>query len=263
MTTVDNVLERLGNAFQLLAMRVGNVWHDVTAPEYQLYWLFLVGFVAVGTLVYLLTPPDGVRRSLGGWLGYLFPRGVYLHPSARVDYLLFLVNRLVALETLLIPGLVASVEVAVMRWMEGHFGAPAPLWDVGSVGSLLAFTFVSALVFDFAAYANHALHHFVPVLWEIHKVHHTAEVLTPITLYRNHPLYAVAVILMRAVIVAPFLGVAAFQLLTGSILDRAGPVGGGYPLSGFRSAFSLCLAAALVCLVMTLFVRSKRRVLTG
>ena len=62
---------------------------------------------------------------------------------------------------------------------------------------------------------------------------------------------------------APFLGVAAFQLLTGTILDRAGPVGGGYPLSGFRSAFSLCLAAALVCLVMTLFVRSKRRVLTG
>jgi sugar phosphate permease len=36
---------------------------------------------------------------------------------------------------------------------------------------------------------------------------------------------------------APFLGVAAFQVLTGAILDQSSRVGDLYPLSGFRNAF--------------------------
>jgi sterol desaturase/sphingolipid hydroxylase (fatty acid hydroxylase superfamily) len=32
------------------------------------------------------------------------------------------------------------------------------------------------------------LQHTSPWLWELHKVHHSAEVLTPITVYRTHPL---------------------------------------------------------------------------
>ncbi len=57
---------------------------------------------------------------------------------------------------------------------------------------------------------------------------------------------------------APFLGVAAFQLVTGSILDRAGRVDDLYALAGFQRAFSLCLAAIGVCLVLSFFIRSKR-----
>lgn len=56
---------------------------------------------------------------------------------------------------------------------------------------------------------------------------------------------------------APFLGVAVFQVLTGNILDRAGQSDGLYPLAGFKSAFAVCLAAAVVCLVLSLFVKSK------
>jgi MFS family permease len=56
---------------------------------------------------------------------------------------------------------------------------------------------------------------------------------------------------------APFLGVAAFQVLTGRIIDRAGRIGELYPLSGFKSAFSICLAGAAVCLVLSLFIKAK------
>ena len=55
---------------------------------------------------------------------------------------------------------------------------------------------------------------------------------------------------------APFLGVAAFQVLTGNIIDQAGQVGEPYSLSGFESAFSACLAGALVCLVLSFFIKS-------
>jgi len=54
---------------------------------------------------------------------------------------------------------------------------------------------------------------------------------------------------------APFLGVAAFQVLTGAILDRAGRVGDLYPLSGFRNAFLACLFAIVICLVLSFCLR--------
>lgn len=56
---------------------------------------------------------------------------------------------------------------------------------------------------------------------------------------------------------APFLGVAAFQVLTGNIIDRAAGVGNPYTLSGFQSAFGICLAGALVCLVLSLLIKAK------
>ena len=40
---------------------------------------------------------------------------------------------------------------------------------------------------DFTRYWLHRFLHTVPFLWEFHKVHHSAKVLTPITFYRVHP----------------------------------------------------------------------------
>ena len=54
---------------------------------------------------------------------------------------------------------------------------------------------------------------------------------------------------------APFLGVAAFQVLTCAILDRAGRVGDLYPLSGFRNAFLVCLFVIVICLVLSFCLR--------
>jgi MFS family permease len=58
---------------------------------------------------------------------------------------------------------------------------------------------------------------------------------------------------------APFIGVAAFQVLTGAILDRAGRVGDLYPVSGFRNAFLLCLFGIALCLALSLRLRSFKK----
>ncbi len=57
---------------------------------------------------------------------------------------------------------------------------------------------------------------------------------------------------------APFLGVAAFQVLTGAVLDRAGRVGDLYPLSGFQNAFLLCLLGIVICLVLAFYLRRSK-----
>ena len=43
------------------------------------------------------------------------------------------------------------------------------------------------LAYELGYWFNHWLSHKVPLLWEFHKVHHNAEVLTPLTNFRVHP----------------------------------------------------------------------------
>ena len=50
-------------------------------------------------------------------------------------------------------------------------------------------TLMLFLAYELGYWFNHWLSHKVPVLWEFHKVHHTAEVLTPLTNFRVHPVY--------------------------------------------------------------------------
>ncbi len=49
-------------------------------------------------------------------------------------------------------------------------------------------TVILFLAYEFGYWLDHFLKHRIPALWELHKVHHTAEVLTPVTSFRMHPL---------------------------------------------------------------------------
>jgi sterol desaturase/sphingolipid hydroxylase (fatty acid hydroxylase superfamily) len=43
------------------------------------------------------------------------------------------------------------------------------------------------LLDDLTRFLLHLAMHKVPVLWDFHKVHHSAKVMTPMTIYRSHP----------------------------------------------------------------------------
>jgi len=45
------------------------------------------------------------------------------------------------------------------------------------------------VVSDFSTYWVHRIHHENRIIWPFHSLHHSAEVLTPITVYRKHPVY--------------------------------------------------------------------------
>jgi len=122
------------------------------------------------------------------WLRALFPRAVYLHPSALVDYRLLFVKALVRV-LLFAPLFVStlSITAAVAALLREHLGAASPTsLSALSVGAL--YTLSAFLFDDWSRYALHRVMHRVPFLWELHKVHHSAEVLTPLTLYRTHPI---------------------------------------------------------------------------
>lgn len=134
------------------------------------------------------------RERHADLLDFLLPRDIYTHVSARVDIALYVFERLLRplWATLLILSVGTFAETQVMAGLSVILG-DGPALDT-SYGWMLFYSLVTLLLYDFIFYVIHYTEHKVPALWVIHKVHHSAEVLTPLTRYREHflegPIYA-------------------------------------------------------------------------
>jgi sterol desaturase/sphingolipid hydroxylase (fatty acid hydroxylase superfamily) len=102
--------------------------------------------------------------------------------------------KLFALSVVLMPVVVGAlvislhaVAVAVNGALTGAFGARPPI-DAGQTTIKLFSTVVLFLAYEIGYFADHWLKHRVPFLWELHKLHHTADALTPLVNFRNHPI---------------------------------------------------------------------------
>ena len=120
---------------------------------------------------------------------------------------------IVALDTALVRVLfpMAPVAVAVLAGVEG--------WGVLNVLDLPRWMAVAAavVVLDFAIYLQHVMFHAVPVLWRLHRMHHTDLDYDVTTGLRFHPIeIALSMVIKMAVIVlvgAPAAAVLIFEVL--------------------------------------------------
>lgn len=158
---------------------------DLASPASRHFGPALLVALALAVLVWWRGPRD---RSL---TQYLFPREVWLHRSAKLDYQLLLARPLVRL-FLLGPFVVSSLFVAarVVIALRGWLG-PGPLAGTSPAVVVATFTLAAFVVEDLVRFLLHVASHRVPVLWALHRVHHTAEVMTPLSVHRVHPLESV------------------------------------------------------------------------
>jgi sterol desaturase/sphingolipid hydroxylase (fatty acid hydroxylase superfamily) len=165
----------------------------LTDPARRLFSPQLLAAAMLAGLVWWVRVRPHRRTSL---TKFLFARSVWLHPSALLDYR-FLVVRAVLAAVLLVPAWWSSQKLAVwlgleLTWAIGR----GPLGDVDRGWVIAAFSVSAFVLNDFFRYLAHRASHRFEPLWAIHQVHHSAEVLTPFTLNRTHPLEG---LLMRAV----------------------------------------------------------------
>lgn len=153
-------------------------------PGRRVFWPSLLAASAIAAALFFARGAQVLRIP-----GLLLSRRVFWHRSARADY------RLILIKALLRAALLGSVGVSSLAvaagaagWLRRHLGTPALQLGPGAAGAL--FTLVAFLADDWSRFFVHRLMHRVPLLWEFHKIHHSAEVLTPFTLYRTHPVEA-------------------------------------------------------------------------
>ncbi len=192
-------------------------------PSIRLNPTYIVAFILLGFALFLLRRPK--ENNFFKWL---FPAGIYKHPSHMTDIKLFIINRLISFFGLF-KGFAATVTIAafVFATLTSMFGeSTAPAQD-GFI-PLLVVTLLITLVSDFSVYWLHRLSHEVRFLWPFHRVHHTAEVLTPITTYRKHPVYNLVGILITSVISGTAQGLIIYFLFHEISVLILGSINGAY-----------------------------------
>ena len=136
----------------------------------------------------------GRERPAQSLLQYLFPKDIYTHQSARVDIGLYLLDRgMFPIWFALSLGTVAPfLERNTIAGFEAAFGASPAIEP--TIAWRLLYGLVSILIVDAIFYWTHYMMHKTQIGWALHKVHHSAQVLTPWTRPREHfivgPLWA-------------------------------------------------------------------------
>jgi len=168
--------------------------------------------------------------SARGFIRAIFPRRIVLHPSSLMDMRLWALNAIVCASAYGMLGLGLffwrdAVSAALTHGFGPHAPAPWPGWSVLALATVL-----QILAYELAYWFAHYCFHKVPALWEFHKVHHSAEVMTALTELRQHPVEIIAFmnliglstgIVFGAMTYAFGPGVRPFTLLNGNILTMA------------------------------------------
>lgn len=153
-------------------------WHYLLHPGERLFW----GYLLTSALLALLLTLIQQRRlptvsALKAWL---------LHKDTRLDGQYFLCSW--AIKVLVIAPLMLSAQVVAMAVyrLGRHWGiTEMPILSYEWV--VLAYTVTLFVFSDFTRYWLHRWLHTNRFLWTFHKVHHSPEMLNPLSFYRVHP----------------------------------------------------------------------------
>ncbi len=156
------------------------------SPEERIYLPYLLTSLIIAILVERRS--HAAEHSLSETVGGIFPREIYTHSSSLVDYVYFLSNSILYFFILLPFGGFALVVTQYVTELLSLVATPTASAGPVSVWITFVVTLLMALVVDFGTFLAHVLMHRFPLLWEFHKVHHSAQVMTPLTVYRMHPL---------------------------------------------------------------------------
>lgn len=159
--------------------------------ELSLQWPFLLSATVIAFSFLYLKEDKAIFTTLKK----LFHPKLWLHKSSIMDFKIGFMNAF--LFAFVLPtSLIASDQVAdfIFNTSESLFGGKQAVNGQSTLMGNLIFSGIVLLMTDFIAYLNHYLGHKNRFLWEFHKLHHSAEVLTPFTTFRTHPMMTIVIV---------------------------------------------------------------------
>jgi len=171
---------------------------DVT--KRQSFWSALTTLTIAAIIFYRYF---GRRSSFRRYLHFLFPRQIWLHSSALTDVkVAFAAGFTTWISKALLGITISAFAIILSGSITATFGPFSSQFSSHPL-SLILLGLIAFLLQDFALYLTHYIGHKWPPFWAFHRLHHSAEVLTPITAKRNHPLYNLVERTMQVLLVAP------------------------------------------------------------
>lgn len=180
---------------------------DLWNPQKRIFVGYLVVASLLAALVLRLKYPGSFSLQL--LMSSLFSKKVWLSESSFADIKLLLFNRVLfgGVVTQVVSKSTVGLGVYFLLMDTGWFSATPAVILPGYVYALI-FTVTLFVVDDYSRYWTHRALHRIPILWEFHKVHHSATTLTPLTVFRTHPLEAVVFSIRGALVQGTVVGIA-------------------------------------------------------
>ena len=170
---------------EILTEYLSNIGNQFIDPKKRVFVAYIGISILIAFLWFILLR----KYSLFAAFKKIFDKKIFFSKSAKSDYKVFLINQLIMMT--ISPFLITQLTIATalyfyfhtIDWLSvGMFKETLPILVI------IAFTTFQFTIDDFSKYIVHRFMHKWPILWSLHKVHHSATVLTPMTVFRTHPL---------------------------------------------------------------------------
>ena len=164
---------------------ISEIFEHFVDPRKRIF----LGYILLSVVIAFFWLYKIKKLTLKECLSFIFDKKVLFSNSSKSDFKLFFLNRIFLL--FVSPMLITQIAIATGIYYFLHSLSWISVGMFSSVPKLIIVTCFTLFVFtldDFTKFVVHRWMHKIPVLWALHKVHHSATQLTPLTIYRTHPL---------------------------------------------------------------------------
>ena len=203
---------------------------EVTNPQKRVYVGYLMSALCIAFLWLFFVEKLKIKDAAL----LIFNKKIWLSKSSKSDFKLLLLNRII-----LSAGAAAVVsQIAISTFLyeclhAQDFVQPLMLYSTPASAVAILFTTCFFLLDDFSRFFVHRLMHKVPFLWSFHQVHHSAETMTPFTIFRTHPVEGIIFLVRTSVVQG--LVISLFIYLFGNKVDLITIFGAGVGVVIFHS----------------------------
>ena len=169
----------------ILSDYISLITNQFIDPKKRIYIFYILISIFIAFFWFVINK----KLSFNVAIKKIFDYKIFFSQSAKSDYKVFLVNQLIMM--IISPLLVTQLTIATALYFYFHsidWISVGMFKNISKVYVVLAFTIFQFTIDDFSKYIIHRFMHKLPILWSLHKVHHSATVLTPMTVFRTHPL---------------------------------------------------------------------------
>ena len=183
-------------------------------PKKRVFLFYILISILIATAWFMINKKLSLKKTLIR----IFDKKIFFSKSAKSDYKIFLINQLIMM--IVSPFLITQLTIATALYFYFHtidWLSAGMFVGIAKIYIILSFTIFQFTIDDFSKYIVHRFMHKWPVLWALHKVHHSATVLTPMTVFRTHPLEGIVFSLRSAITQA--IGISLFFYLFGNLVS--------------------------------------------
>jgi sterol desaturase/sphingolipid hydroxylase (fatty acid hydroxylase superfamily) len=145
-------------------------------------WPYLLSSLLIAWVIFRSTKRIHGHES---FVRFMFPHDIWGHPSAVADYKYAAVS--LCTRFLFVLPLASGLSYVVYESLRQVLPVIPGQWVTNPIARGVLLSVALVVIADLAFFISHYLMHQIPLLWQFHELHHSAQVLTPVTVYRTHP----------------------------------------------------------------------------